>query len=131
MNIFATRCGMLVVFMLALALVLSGAAQAAQLFTPSLEPAEGNRLDCRILNVSDQNQTVRTRVVDNGGTPLVDTGDFTLGAGATAVANITESDTDGLHPRHCHFTVGAKSKFRGSACVFQDGVGCTAAVPAQ
>lgn len=127
MDIFRT---LMISFLLIPEIAIGGMAHAAELFTPPLEPDGTNRLDCRILNISSENRTVRTRVVDNNGTVVVDTGDFILGPGATAVAFF---EANAGTPRHCHFTVQGKNpqaRYRASACVFDPGVGCLAAVSA-
>ena len=110
-----------------LVLALSGAAQAATLFTPPLRPDTDDFLKCLIVNTTGVNRTVQIQVIGDDGVVLDDSGDVILAAGAIAESSVKE--TSGNHPRYCKFTVANKNFVRASACVFDNR--CLGTVPAQ
>ena len=113
---------------LAVALALTGAAEAAVLLTPPLVQDGTSQLMCGITNVSAQDRTVRIEVFDSFATEVGDSGELDLPPLNTRFVLVGI----GVAPRLCRFTVeGAKTNFRASGCILQDDVGCTAAVSAE
>jgi hypothetical protein len=113
---------------IALVLVLSGAAQAAQLFTPPLVPEDGRDLNCNIVNVGSRTKTVRILLLNVAGDVVKDTGNFDLNPGEVGF----EFEDESLGPLYCKFIVeGRKKNYRASSCVFESGVGCISVVQAQ
>ena len=76
-----------VVLATAFVLGLSGAAQAADLFTPPLFPASSDVLVCEAANVSTATRTVRIQLIDSTGTVVGDTGEFSLPPGTVDGTN--------------------------------------------
>lgn len=108
-------------------LAVPGAAPAAELFTPPLEAAGENLLDCWILNATRGTRTVRIQILTHDGAVVRDS-EFTIGHWAVAV----ESAPGATAASFCRFIVqGAKKAYRAGVAVYQEGVGNIAALPAE
>ena len=103
-----------------LLIALSGAAYAAELFTPSFYHDQAN-LRCSIVNVSESNKTVRIQIIDADPTSAIlveDSGDFILWPGGAADISTYGGCSNGCHSVYCKFIVqGKKRNFRASGCV--------------
>jgi hypothetical protein len=115
------------------ALMSASAAQAADLYTPTLFiGAAANCIICNLVNITDANKTVRIRIMDSQGNVEKDTGDIPLPArgntGGTSFLFPTAADY-----YYCRFTTtGGKNTVRGSishheGCVIKGSV----SLPAQ
>lgn len=118
-------------------LALSGAAQAATLFTPAVSANFSNseQIDCRIANVSSNDMKVRIQVINVQGAVNNDL-TLVLPAGQAAVAEgILPPGTGGTLQAYCRFDGdGKENNYRALAAVirFTNGwPGDIAVVPAR
>jgi hypothetical protein len=122
------RLGKKLVLATTFVLGLSGAGEAAELFTPLLHLSVGQTsIACVVTNVSDRDMTVKIEAFSSTGADLGSTGDdpVTLSAGATTQILVAVD-----HAR-CKFTVPNRNRVRAHGTVFQSGVGSTASAPAE
>ena len=106
---------------------LSGAAEAAVLYSGLLARGTGN-VRCSLTNLGDQDLEVESILVrDASNTPVSATSNNTLGAGET-LTHATTVPNEG----RCVFTFkGGKSKVRGVICIAPSAnAACTVALPA-
>ena len=109
---------------------LAAAAEASvDLWTPPLFVGTGDRVECKLTNVSPLNRTVRIRIYNHSGVPSSDTGLFSL---PPFNVGITDS-AEGPDYFTCRFTVPSRTVVRADATLFTAGTNDTdkAAVPAQ
>jgi hypothetical protein len=113
----------------ALALLGSATAWAADLFSPSLYAVTGQFLECRIVNKSTVAQIVRIQMFSSDGAVVSDTGNQTVAASGLFGISLP-SEAAGTH---CRFSTGAaKSLFRASIDVLDGaGGGIVVALPAE
>jgi hypothetical protein len=109
-----------------LVFALSGAAQAAELFTSPFIITDG-LYECRVLNVSNANRTVQVQLFNTSGNVIDDSGEVTLEPLGDLLASAGSSES----PFFCEFTVqGNKGSIRASGSHRQLG-NTTLVVPAE
>jgi hypothetical protein len=100
-----------------LVLTLTGAAQAAEIFSPALPAIGTQSLWCQIVNVGKHTHTVKIQAFDAKGRQQADTAQV-LAAGQVGGTLIPASAI----ALYCKFTVdGPKGAFRASIAVLQAG----------
>jgi len=115
--------------LVASSLALSMNAYADTLFTPALFPIAPDSLACDLINVGDENRTVRVRIISQGDV-LLDGGKVTLAPQHSANERVTGFPEGGSI--YCEFTVeGFKEQYRGVAKIFHPNSSDFVAVPAQ
>ena len=106
---------------------LSGASEAAELFTPLivLSPSHSS-IACVISNLSDRETTVKIEAFGYSGDSMGDSGDtpVVLAAGETTQISV------GVDHARCKFTVPNKSSVRAHGILVQSGVGSVLSAPA-
>lgn len=102
------------VIALALMLLVTGAAEAIDLFTAPLLAGAADSLVCEIVNVSNGSRIVRTRVLRADGSVAFDTSNVVLAAEEVGTTAVTGADLFG-GPGYCQFTVTSKFHFRAGA----------------
>lgn len=118
------RLGRKLVLATTCVLGLSGAGEAAELFTPLLLISPGNSISCVVSNVSERDTTVLIEAFSLSGASL-GSGEIVLPAGETGAIHVAVE-----HAR-CKFTVQNRNDVRAHGTVYHTGVGSTSSAEAK